>query len=331
LPPTGGEVVAWVALLAAVAISRILVAPEVLYDWDSANYALALVDFDVYEHQPHPPGNPVFVGMLRLSSWLPGGPTAPFLAVNALLGGATLLLLGAMVRRDGGPVLAWVLAALFAVCPLFWYQGAVASAYVAECFTSVLVAATALGVARRQVPLWLAGVLVAVAFGIRPNGVLTLGPVALLGVWMGRPSRREIALGLVGFVATSLLWLVPLLASGGGWARYREASAALVSWQLQVGSALGGRPAWLWVNTRNLVLYLFDAMIVLLPLLVLNVVVNAFRGARWRTPCFLAVWLHRSDSWLRPSPCHQRCGASPGGNGARSWRRTCCWRRSTWC
>ncbi|MBW1878979.1 MAG: DUF2723 domain-containing protein [Deltaproteobacteria bacterium] len=208
LSTTTAEVLAWGVLLAAVTASRILVAPDVLYDWDSANYALAITDFDVYEHQPHPPGNPVFMAMLWAFRWLPGGPTAPFLAVNALLGAGTLLLLGAMVRRDGGRVLPWVVALLFAVCPPFWYQGAVASAYVAECFTSVLVAATALGVARRRVPLWLAGVLFALALGIRPNSVLSMGPLALLGVWMGRASRAEVARGLAAFVAVTLLWVI---------------------------------------------------------------------------------------------------------------------------
>ncbi len=38
----------------------------ILYDWDNIQYLLALDKFDILAHQPHPPGNPLYV----FSSWL---------------------------------------------------------------------------------------------------------------------------------------------------------------------------------------------------------------------------------------------------------------------
>src|SRR5687768_1144829 len=103
IPVTPVEIVAWAAFLAVVTASRVGVAPDTLFEWDSANYALAMSEFDIYEHQPHPPGNPGFVVLLRLLAWT-GGDTTPFLVANSLLGAATLVLLGAALRRSFGPM-----------------------------------------------------------------------------------------------------------------------------------------------------------------------------------------------------------------------------------
>ena len=36
------------------------------YEWDSAQYAMGVVDFDIYAHRPHPPGYPVWIALLKL-------------------------------------------------------------------------------------------------------------------------------------------------------------------------------------------------------------------------------------------------------------------------
>ena len=38
-----------------------------LEDIDSINFALGLRDFDVAQHQPHPPGYPVYIGIGRVA------------------------------------------------------------------------------------------------------------------------------------------------------------------------------------------------------------------------------------------------------------------------
>ena len=38
-----------------------------LEDIDSINFALGLRDFDVAQHQPHPPGYPVYIGLAHVA------------------------------------------------------------------------------------------------------------------------------------------------------------------------------------------------------------------------------------------------------------------------
>ena len=73
---------AWIALGLFVVLSRALAAPDILSEWDSANYVHGWLQFNVYEHAPHAPGYPLFVLALWVLSWLPGPETTPFLILN---------------------------------------------------------------------------------------------------------------------------------------------------------------------------------------------------------------------------------------------------------
>ena len=41
---------------------------RMLYNWDAVQFALALTEFDVAKHQPHPPGYLLYVGLGRLAN-----------------------------------------------------------------------------------------------------------------------------------------------------------------------------------------------------------------------------------------------------------------------
>jgi hypothetical protein len=79
-----------------------------LEDIDSVNFALALHDFDVRKHQPHPPGYPVVVALGRVSertlglAGVPGGPSrdAMALSLNGIIAGSLAFMpLVAIFRR----------------------------------------------------------------------------------------------------------------------------------------------------------------------------------------------------------------------------------------
>jgi len=50
---------------------------RMLYNWDAVQFALALREFDVAKHQPHPPGYLLYVGLGRLFNASLGDPTLP--------------------------------------------------------------------------------------------------------------------------------------------------------------------------------------------------------------------------------------------------------------
>ena len=285
------EVVAWALLLVWIWVSRWAVAPDILYEWDSVNYALGLREFDIYQHQPHPPGYPIFILLLRVLNWLPGSETTPFLLANGLFSSGSLLLLGWMSRGHTGPLIAVLLGAAFSVSPQFWYQGAVSTAYVAECFCSVACAALALALARGKISYAAAALLLALILGTRPNGLLSLTPVVLLGALLRWQGWRQVAAAAGLMVSGCALWIAGLIFFGGGWEPYREASNALVGWQMNIGSILQGNFIIPIVNFLRLGRYLLDSMNILWLALILNgILVLVTRARNRRTLWLFLAW-----------------------------------------
>src|SRR5207248_9444275 len=102
---------------------------NILYHWDSVLYARALVDFDVSESQPHPPGYLFYVGAARLAQLVFGDANASLVAVS-LLGGALAVLLTYLVGRQlYGRGAAVAAALLLAAAPPFWLYSGVAYPY----------------------------------------------------------------------------------------------------------------------------------------------------------------------------------------------------------
>ena len=88
--------------------------PRTLEDLDSINFALGVRHFDVAQHQPHPPGYPVFIALGKMSTAVLraagiDSPAPRGLAIWSALGGAAalpamLLLFRSLERREH---LAW--------------------------------------------------------------------------------------------------------------------------------------------------------------------------------------------------------------------------------
>ena len=198
---------------------------QVLYHWDSVNFALATVRFDVAEGQPHVPGYILYVALGWLGNLVTHDPQVTFVWLSVLFGGlsaAALFYLGlAMYDRRTG-----IVAALFLLAsPLFWFYGEVALPHVVDTFFTILTAYLLYQAwGGRQGYLLAAAPILAVAGGIRPQTVLFLGPLCLLGAARARPRVILAAAGLLA--ACSALWLAPLLWLAGGCGRYLEVASA---------------------------------------------------------------------------------------------------------
>ncbi|HEY7908731.1 MAG TPA: DUF2723 domain-containing protein, partial [Thermomicrobiales bacterium] len=148
-----------------------------VFNWDAVNFVLALRDYDVRLHHPHPPGYPIFVAMGRVAQLvIPDGNNA-LVAVAMLLSAgavAALFLLGReLFGRTTGIIAALYL--LFSVT--FWTNGAVALAYPSLALFTTLVALFAWRCRcdGRTVPLWTLLALsaaYAIGGGFRPDLLL---------------------------------------------------------------------------------------------------------------------------------------------------------------
>ena len=70
-----------------------------LDDWDSVNFALALDDFDVMRHRPHPPGYPLYIAAGKLAHVFVADHAAALTLVSALAGAAVASMFYLLDRR----------------------------------------------------------------------------------------------------------------------------------------------------------------------------------------------------------------------------------------
>src|SRR5438445_13725936 len=77
----------WIAggLAALTLVSRWPYRACMLYNWDAVQFALALREFDVAKHQPHPPGYLLYVALGRLLNASLGDPNMAYVTLAMLI------------------------------------------------------------------------------------------------------------------------------------------------------------------------------------------------------------------------------------------------------
>jgi hypothetical protein len=230
-----------------------------VFNWDAVNFVLALHDYDVRLHHPHPPGYPVFVAMGRVAQLVIPDANTALVSVAMLLSAgavAALFLLGrALFGRTTGIIAALYL--LFSVT--FWTNGAVALAYPSLALFTTLVALFAWQCRRagRAVPLWAPLALsaaYAIGGGFRPDLLLFLLPLWVYAHW--RLPLRTILLSGAVVCAIVLAWFIPTIALSGGWSGYWAVFRAYTSDDvLKRYSAAENGPRALIVNIRDTAKY----------------------------------------------------------------------------
>jgi hypothetical protein len=220
------RVVKALLLFTVTVLTRLPFTSRFLYNWDSVQYALATENFNITYHQPHPPGYIVYVAAGKALNLLTDDPNRSFIIISILASAvavSSLYLFGvrAMGGRDG-----IYAAMLLLLNPVFWFYGEIASTYTLECLLAILIAWICFLVRSGEEDLapW-AGVLIAVAGGIRQTTAVLLLPLVIFSLRKARP--RQLLITGTAFVAVTLTWLLPLLHFGGGTAPYLEATRQL--------------------------------------------------------------------------------------------------------
>src|SRR6267142_286456 len=203
-------------------VSRWPYRARMLYNWDAVQFALALHEFDIAKHQPHPPGYLLYVALGRLLNASLGDPTLAYVALAMLFSAGTTFVLYSLARRLYDRATALIAASLLAVSPLFWFYGSVGLTYAGEAFAASVVAWFAYGALTGHVPsLYWGALAVGLTGGMRQSVLVLLLPLWLGSALLGIRSRRRVAIAGGILLASVLAWLLalPAYARGMGWNR----------------------------------------------------------------------------------------------------------------
>ena len=213
-------------------ILRLPFTSKYLYNMDAGHFALALENYNITVHQPHPPGYFLYVMMGRVLSLFIKDGNLVFVVISIFFSGLTVAVLYYLGKemfnnRTG------IFAALIALTsPDLWFYSEVASTYVLEAFFSTFIALLCWRIYKGEHRyIWLSVIALAVAGGIRQNTMVFLLPLWLFSVKEVRIRKIVASVGLL--TGCCLLWFVPMLIMTGGWNAYQEAFNEL--WMFHTG------------------------------------------------------------------------------------------------
>ena len=224
-PLSARERVAVMVVSVVVFATRIWGLARSPWDWDEMLFSLAMRDYNVGLHHPHPPGFPLFIGaakLLRLTG------LDDFRALQGLNVIAGALLVPAMflfcreLRFRFSTCLSAAL--LFAFFPNVWFFGETAFSDVPAVVLIILACALLLHGCRSPGALFIGAILLGVSAGFRPqNLVIGFVPFAI-AAWHQLRARQALHLmasvsACAAIVAASY-WAAA--ASAGSWGRYVE-------------------------------------------------------------------------------------------------------------
>jgi hypothetical protein len=270
------------ALSLLTAASRLPYRARMLYNWDAVQFALALREYDVVKHQPHPPGYVLYVLLGRLvNAWL-GDPTAAYVVLAVVFSGLTTFVVYYLARVAYDRATALAAATLLAVSPLFWFYGSVGLTYSGEALVASTVAYFAFRALNGSVTdAWISAGYLGIAGGLRQSVLLLLFPLWLGSVGLGVKRWRTILVGVIILGLTVLSWFLPMIWWTGGFERYLEASVDLAESVVMPTSILGGA----FDTTLRMSRYVLESVLVALGPLALA--------------AFLLPWYVRRHGWSR--------------------------------
>src|SRR5262245_61102171 len=177
------------------------------YNWDAVQFALALREFDVAKHQPHPPGYLLYVGLGRLVNRWAGDPTLAYVGLAMLFSAATTFVVYWLARRLYDRVTAIAAASLLAVSPLFWFYGSVGLTYAGEAFGASLVAWCAWAALRGSARhLYLGALTLGLMGGMRQSVLVLIFPLWLGAAVLGTRNWRRLLIAGIALIASVLAW-----------------------------------------------------------------------------------------------------------------------------
>ena len=225
-----------------------------LDDIDAVQFAMGVRSFDLWHHQPHPPGYPLFIFYGWLGTKLFHATTESSLYFASAFGGGLFIATWfSIIRAQFSERLAWWVATSLLITPVVWMTAtkAVTDMLAAGFMSAELLAAFCfLKQGKRSLIVW-AAVMGAAAAGTRPQ----LFPVVavILGIPLKQASAnaKTWSFAYALLVAGCLLWLLPmwyiqsqLRPNEPFWRVYPELAYGQWRWRLNLPSVYIGAGDW---------------------------------------------------------------------------------------
>ena len=222
-----------------VALTRLLAVAQSLWDWDETQFAMAVEEYDVASHRPHPPGFPLYILLAKAARLIS---TSDFRALQVVTAGSAMALfplLFLLFRELRFPfATAWSGALLTVFVPNVWFYGGTAFSDVTGLALTIAACAFLVRGVRDRSSFLFGALLLGLAAAIRPQALLIGAAPSLLAAWKRRRRWRDVGEAIaLGAATVAIAYSAAILASSS-WAEYAETAQKLRDYLRTVDSFL---------------------------------------------------------------------------------------------
>ena len=214
------------ALFVVALALRVPFRSQFAYYWDSAQFALAVGEYNIRISQPHVPGFYLYILAGRLMNLFVGEPHAALVWLSVFAGAWLVsvgyLLATLMFGRNCG----WGTGLILLTSPLTWFHSEIALTTILDSALVVSFVFVCWRAIQRNVT-WFQTIvlaaLLAAAGGLRQQTAALLVPLWIYVFWgFAQPRARKFFCATVLAAGLSLLWFLPMLKSAGGLGGYLD-------------------------------------------------------------------------------------------------------------
>lgn len=281
--------------------TRIPFMSRILYNWDAVQFALALSEFNLQQHQPHPPGYVLYIGLGKLLHLVIENPNTVYVSISILASIITVFLFYHFcLLLFSDKKFARISSLILLVVPYFWYYGEVSSSYIFDAVFSMVFAYCSLYSIKKNSSkrLLLFSLLLGLSGGFRQSILVLFLPLWLFVVLL-LCKKKNISAKLLllygGAVGVAVcVWLVPLIILSHGWDaywaanqwQYTHASLHTSIFQEATGEFIVG-------NIKNVIKVILVALniLILTPLVLLFSKKTSFSlQQHWEVVALFVLW-----------------------------------------
>ena len=187
------------ALTIVIALTRFAAIAASLWDWDEGLFTLAVSEYDVTQHRPHPPGYPLFIAAAKAVHQL-GVPPFRSLQTVVMLGAIAIFPAACFLAIELGFGFATSVAAaaIFAFLPNVWIYSGTGFSDIPAIALAFLACALLLRGRRSPRAYILGAIVLALAIGIRPTNLLIGVVPGAIATWhVRRVSWRPVIIAAI--------------------------------------------------------------------------------------------------------------------------------------
>lgn len=204
-----------------VVITRLPFTSKFLYEWDSVNYSLAFENYNILQQQPHPPGYLLYVALGKAVNYIFNDPNTSLTFLSMVFSVLTVILAYFMAKEIFSRKIGIISALLLIFNPFIWFYGEIASIYIFEAFFSILIAYSSYKLFKgNEKFIYISAFVLGLSGGFRTDIIEFMLPLWIFCIWKARISYTRIVKGLLTFIFSIVLWLVPAIILTGGLEKY---------------------------------------------------------------------------------------------------------------